>query len=500
MRGTRRPRNLGATRACTISAQYGGMDLVFEGEASRVVAFTMADMNLDELRHWVGGEVIDASSPAYDEARKVWNGMIDRRPLAVVRAASIDDIPVVLEFARENDVLLAVRGGGHNVAGNGTVDNGIVLDLGGLKDVVIDSTESTVTAAPGVTLGDLDRATEGAGLIVPTGVVSGTGLFGLTLGGGFGWLTRAYGLTIDNMLAADVITANGERVRASETQNPELFWGLRGGGGNFGAVTSITYRAQRLGPQMFSGNLIYRRPKWRAALEAYERWTADIPDELTSIVSFLVPEPAWELGDDTLMLVGFTWVGPDQAESERLVHRMRSLAEPDEEVVEPARWVDWQSQADDLFPRGSRAYWKNVPFDTLREREIEAVLSHVERLVAGSAADIHHMRGAVSRVPEAATAFPDRSARYWINVYGFWKDAAQDAERIAWARSFHAALRPSARAAEYVNFLGTEGPRGDTRQLAMASYGQEKFDRLVSLKRRYDPTNLFRLNHNIPPA
>ncbi len=451
-----------------------------------------------DLRREISGEVIDASSPAYDRARAVWNGMIDRRPLAIVRAASTADVAPVVRCAKENELLLAVRGGGHNVAGNGTVDGGIVLDLGGLKDVGVNTAERTVTAAPGVTLGDLDRATESAGLVVPAGVVSGTGLFGLTLGGGFGWLTRAYGLTIDSMLSAELMTAAGDHVTASETENPELFWGLRGGGGNFGVVTSITYRAQRLGPQVFSGNLIYRRPSWPAALEAYARWTADLPTELTSIISFLVPAPGWELGDDTIMLVGFTWADANQAEAERLVDQMRALAKPDEEAVEPARWVEWQSAADELFPRGSRAYWKNVPFDDLGEAEIAAILDHVDTLAAGSAADIHHMGGAVARVPESATAFPDRSARYWINVYGFWNDPGQDAERIAWARSFHAALRPSARGGEYVNFLGTEGPRADARQLAVTSYGQEKFDRLVALKRRYDPTNLFRLNHNIP--
>ncbi len=361
---------------------------------------------LDELRSAVEGEVIDATSPAYDEARAVWNGMIDRRPLAVVRAASTADIAPTVRFASDNGLLLAVRGGGHNVAGNGTVDDGIVLDLGALNDVSCDREAALVTSSAGVTLGDLDRATEEAGLIVPVGVVSGTGLFGLTLGGGFGWLTRAHGLTIDNMAGAELVTAAGERVQASESVNPELFWGLRGGGGNFGVVTSITYRAQRLGPKLFTGNLIYRREHWRAALEAYEQWTADLPDQLTSIVTFIVPAPDWELGDDTLMLVGFAWAGDDQAEAERLVDRMRALATPDVEALEPARWVDWQSQADGLFPRGSRAYWKNVPFDRLGEPEIGAVLDHVGRLSVGSAVDIHHMGGAFSRVAHDATAFP----------------------------------------------------------------------------------------------
>jgi len=460
----------------------------------------IATAKLRDLRRDISGDVIEPSAIGYDDARLVWNGMIDRRPLAIVRATSPADIALVVTFAREHELPLAVRGGGHNVAGNGTVEDGIVLDLGGMKDVAIDSGTARVTAAPGVTLGDLDRATESAGLVVPIGVVSGTGLFGLTLGGGFGWLTRPYGLTIDNVLAAEVVTARGDRVRATDTENRELLWGLRGGGGNFGVVTSITYQAQRLGPLVVTGNLIYRRPNWRGALEAYARWTADLPDELTSIISFIVPAPDWDMGDDTLMLVGFTWARSDDAEAERLVDAMRALAKPDQEAVEQARWVEWQSAADELFPRGSRAYWKNVPFDRLGDEEIGVLLDHVERLSAGSAVDIHHMGGAMSRVPGDATAFPDRSARYWINVYGFWNDPAQDAKRISWTRSLHTGLQPFARTGEYVNFLGTEGPRADARELALTAYGPAKFDRLVALKRQFDPSNLFRLNHNIPPG
>jgi FAD/FMN-containing dehydrogenase len=334
---------------------------------------------------------------------------------------------------------------------------------------------------------------------VPVGVVTGTGVVGLTLGGGFGWLTRPFGLTIDNLVGAEMITVEGEQVRVSDSENGELFWALRGGGGNFGVVRSMTFRAQALGPQVFSGNLVYRRPGWAGALAAYDRWTDDLPDALNSIISFLVPLPEWEMGSDPLMMIGFTWVGDSQSEVEGLLDRLRALARPDEEAVEPARWVDWQSQADALFPRGSRAYWKNLPFDHLSEHEIGAIVEHVGRLAAGSAADIHHMGGMVSRIADDATAFPDRGARFWINIYGFWSDAAQDADRMAWTRSFHAALRPYARGGEYVNFLGAEGPRANARELALTSYGQAKFERLVAVKRRYDPTNLLRLNHNIPP-
>jgi FAD/FMN-containing dehydrogenase len=446
----------------------------------------------------VSGRVIRPSEPEYDAARRVWNGMIDRKPLAVVRAAQVADVAPVIRLASQHGLALAVRGGGHNVAGNGTVDDGIVLDLGDLRRVEVDAVKGTVRVEPGVTLGDVDQATEPAGLVVPSGVVSGTGLVGLTLGGGFGWLTRPYGLTIDNLLSAEVVTADGSVHAASESDNPDLFWGLRGGGGNFGVVTSLTFRAQQLGPQVYAGNLFYGRAKWAEALAAYAEWTADLPDELTSIVSLLVPPPAWQLGDDRLLIIGFSWAAPHRPEVDKLIGRLRAAAAPDEEVIQPSRWVEWQSQADGLFPRGVRAYWKNVALDHLASDVIDAIVRHSESLPRGIAIDIHHMDGAFAGVPEEATAFPDRSARYWLNLYSFWADAPDDDDHIARIRALHADLAPHARPGQYVNFLGNEGIQTDARQQALAAYGPTKLARLIELKRRYDPQNLFRLNHNVP--
>jgi FAD/FMN-containing dehydrogenase len=452
---------------------------------------------IESLRRSIRGRVVTPSDASYDEARRVWNGMIDRRPLAIVRAASIDDIAPTVRFARDNGLLLAVRGGGHNVAGNGTVDDGIVLGLGDLRDVRVDAGRATVTVAPGATLADVDRATEPAGLIVPLGVVSGTGVAGLTLGGGFGWLTRQHGLTIDSLLSADVVTADGERVHAAADENAELFWGLRGGGGNFGVVTSFTFEARRLGPEVFAGNLVYGRASWPEALRAYAEWTAELRPEITSICTFIVPPPDWELGDEAVLVIGFTWTGGDDRAARELVGRLTSAAVPDAQDVGYKRWVEWQSQADGAFPRGSRAYWKNVAFDDLDDTAVTAILDACADLSPGSAADIHHMGGRFAEVPEDATAFPDRSARYWLNVYGFWQEPAQDTDRIAWTRDFHSAMTAVAKPAEYVNFLGHDSGV-DPRAQALAAYGAAKLERLIALKRRYDPANLFRLNHNIP--
>ncbi len=452
------------------------------------------------LRTQVAGPVFMAEDAGYDEARRVWNGMIDRRPAAIVRAATVADIGPVIEAARRLRLPLAIRGGGHNVAGNGTVDGGIVLDLSALSRVEVDPKARTVRVEAGATLADIDRATEPHALAVPIGVVSGTGIAGLTLGGGFGWLTRAYGLSVDNLIQAEVVTANGELVRTSATEHPELFWGIRGGGGNFGVVTSFTFRAYPLGPRILAGTFIYPKPRWTAALRAYRDWTAGLPDALTSIVTFMVPPPDWELGNEALMFIGFAWASPNVAEGQAVVERLRQAARPDVEVLDPVRWPDWQAAFDAILPKGVRAYWKNASFDRLDDSMIDAIADQAGRLTwFGTAADVHHMEGAFGHVPEDATAFPNRTARYWLNIYGYWGDPADDADRIAWVRGFAGAMAPHAMAGQYINFMGA-GDGRDDRQKALAAYGREKLDRLVRVKQRYDPENLFRINHNIPPG
>lgn len=460
------------------------------------------DQVLQRLREAISGTVVTPTDGAYDEARRVWNGMIDRRPLAVVRAGAIGDIGPTILAARELGSPLAVRGGGHNVAGNGTIDDVIVLDLGGLTAVHVDRDARTVTIAPGATLADVDRATTPHDLAVPIGVVSGTGMAGLTLGGGVGWQTRAHGLTADHLLAADVVTADGSMIHASETGDAELLWGLRGGGGNFGVVASFTYRAFPLGPKVFAGTFIYRQDRWSDALRAFAAWTADLPDEITAITSTLVPPPEFDLGDEPVLLIGFASTDPDHAAGEVLIAPLRTAAPPDVEVVEPTDWVAWQSQADLLFPKGVRAYWKNTSFDRLDDDVIDILVRRGrEQTWRGTSFDVHHMEGAYGRVPEDATPFPNRSARFWLNVYGFWPDAADDEARIAFVRGFAADMAPFSSGGTYVNFLGHEGTAQDAaRDAALAVYGEEKLARLTALKRRLDPDNVFRFNHNIPPA
>jgi len=454
---------------------------------------------LATLRSVIRGRVITPEDAGYDDARLVWNGMIDKRPRLIVEAADESDVAPTIACARETGWPLAIRGGGHNVAGNGTVDDGIVLDMGRLNAVEVDPAARLVRVAAGATLGDIDRATEPFGLAVPIGVVSGTGIAGLTLGGGVGWLTRRHGLTIDNLVSAEVVLATGERVHASDDENRDLFWGLRGGGGNFGVVTAFTFRAHDLDPDVFAGTLIYERPRWTDALHNYLAWTVDAPDDVTSIVTFMVPPPEWELGDQGLMFIGFASAGSDRTGSEAAMGRLQAACAPDVAVLDPTRWLTFQSAFDAILPKGVHAYWRNAWFMGLDATAIETLLEHVAAQTwVGTAADLHHMGGAFARVADDATAFPDRSAEFWLNIYGFWPDPADDPARVAWVKGFSDAMRPHAMAGYYLNFVGRDDT--DAGQKALAVYGPAKLDRLKALKRRYDPENLFRINHNIPPG
>ena len=455
----------------------------------------------DPLRSFqasIDGYVLEPSDDEYEGARRVWNGMIDKRPRLIVQAANAGDVMRTVEVARTTGLPLAVRGRGHNVAGSGTVDDGIVLDLGALDSVQVDVVSRLVTVGAGARLADIDRATEPFGLAVPIGVVSGTGIGGLALGGGVGWLVRAHGLTVDNLVAADVVLATGEQVRTSAAEHPDLFWGLRGGGGNFGVVTSFTFRAHPLGPDVLAGSLVYEQERWPEALRTFARLAPELPDELTTLMTFMVPPLDWEMGSRALMFMGLAWAGPDRSQGQAAIDRLRTACPPDATLFDPTTWRTFQSAFDAILPNGVRAYWRNASFGSLDDGLIDALMEHLgAQTWFGTAADLHHMGGAFGRVAEDESAFPNRAAQYWLNVYGFWDDPADDADRTAWVKRTSDAVRPHAMVGQYVNFLGDD--HGDAFEKALAVYGAAKLDRLMAVKRRYDPDNLFRINHNIPP-
>lgn len=457
----------------------------------------ISQADLRSLAAALSGTLVTAADRDYDDARSLWNAMIDRRPELIVRAGGLSDIPLALDFARSHHLPLAVRGGGHNVVGHGTVDRGIVLDLRACNGVLVDPELRQVSTGPGTVLGELDTATAAHGLAVPVGVISGTGVAGLCLGGGFGWLTRAHGLTVDNLIAAQMITPDGETVRADARTNPELLWGLRGGGGNFGVMTSFTFSAHAMPQSVLAGNLIYRAPHWSGALHALREWSSELPDAMTVIATVLVPPLEWELGTEAILAVGFAWADPDHAAGTACVERFTQLAPPDVHDVAATSWPQWQSSMDDVFPKGVRAYWKNTGIDSLDDDTIALLVEKATELTwPGTAFDLHVMGGAMGRVAQEATAFPDRSSAFWINIYGFWKDQVQDAHHRDFIRGFHRDMSAVAQCGEYLNFSSVDAPAASGFD-ALAVYGEEKYARLAALKRRYDPHNELRLNHNI---
>lgn len=468
------------------------------------MAETLTQQARRALAASVAGQVIGPGDPDYDDARSVWNAMIDRRPAAVVRAAGIDDAAPVIAFAVEHGLPLAVRGGGHGVAGHGTVDDGIVLDLGACRGVRVDPEAATATVEPGARLADLDAATSPHGLAVPVGVISATGVVGLSLGGGFGWLTRRHGLSVDQLLAAELITADGTAVRADREQNPELLWALRGGGGNFGVITSLSFAAHPLPSAVLCANLVYARPHWAGALHAFARWARTVPDEMTSIITAIAPPPVWDMGTDPLIVIGCAWSGADLETGQGLLEELAAQAPPDGREVGPVAWPAWQSSLDALFPAGVRAYWKNTGFRELDDEVIAILCARAaEQTWQGTAFDIHHMGGAFARVPADDTAFPDRSSGFWLNVYGFWASPEDDERDVAFVRGLARDMAGHATGAQYVNFLGQDADGGaspqDAWRRAAAVYGEQKLRRLARVKHRFDPDNVFRLNHNIPP-
>jgi FAD/FMN-containing dehydrogenase len=338
---------------------------------------------------------------------------------------------------------------------------------------------------------------------VPSGVVSGTGVGGLTLGGGIGWLTRTYGLTIDNLLDVYLVTADGRQVHASATDNPELFWGIRGGGGNFGVVTRFEFQGVPLGPEVYAGGAWYLPRKWPDALRFYADWAPTVPDELTTMATWVTPMQHWDVPErfkgQPVLALTWCWAGGDMADGEKAVEDLVK-AGADEVLAGPTPWLDHQSAADDLFPTGAHAYFKSTFFDDLTDDTIATLVEHAGRRnspIAGT--DIHQLGGRYGRVDDDATAFGRRDANYILNVWGVWKDAADDAREVAWVRDFHEAMQPHANGGHYVNFLGYEEGQ-ELRTQVRDSYTPETFQRLTALKDEWDPTNLFRLNANIPPS
>ena len=458
----------------------------------------LGEATIQELREAVKGEVITSRDEGYDEARRAWNGDFhDRMPALVVRARDAGDVAAAVGFARSNDLPIAVRGGGHSIAGFSTVDGGIVIDLGLMNHVRVDPGTARATVGGGAVWSDVDTATQEHGLATTGGLISTTGVAGYTLGGGIGWTMRKFGLAADNLAAADVVTADGRLVHTSETENPELLWGLRGGGGNFGIVTEFEFYLHPLGPEVYAGVIFYPADADRDLLRAFREWSEDAPDEITGVVNLTTAPPLPAIPEEWhgKKVAAFLAVstGPVE-EGEALVRAMREAAEPIADVMAPMPYNAMQTLLDPLWPKGLHAYFKASNLARLDDDVIDRLIE-VHRSAAGPQCElhVHQMGGAVGRVAEGATAFPERSMQYVLNAVAGWQDPAAGESHRKWARWAIAATEDASTGRAYVNYQGDQ-------DVARSAYGPETYDRLVALKRQYDPTNVFRLNQNISPS
>ena len=454
---------------------------------------------LDGLRAGLRGTLCLPGQPGYDDARTIWNAMIDRRPAVIVRAAGAADVIRAVGFAREHRLLLAVRGGGHNIAGNAVCDDGLMLDLSPMKSVRVNPAARTARVEPGVTLGEFDREAQAFGLATPLGINSTTGVAGITLGGGFGWISRKYGLSVDNLLSVDLVTADGTYLQASDTENADLFWAVRGGGGNFGVATSFEFRLHPVGPEVLSGLIVHPFAQARELLEGYRRFVASAPDEVTAWVVLRKAPPLpflpAEVHGKEVLVFAVCAVG-DMQKAEKAVAPLRALGKPIADVVGPHPFAGWQTAFDPLLTPGARNYWKSHDFKKLDDGFIQVLVDAAGRLPSPECEIfIGHLGGAINRIPANATAYPHRDVEFVMNLHTRWRDPAQDQECIAWTRKIFDAAAPFATGGVYVNFM----PDDETQRVQTGAYGAN-YARLAKLKAKYDPANLFRMNQNIKPA
>ncbi len=446
----------------------------------------------------ISGGVLRDGDPEFEEARRVWNGTVDRRPALIARCLSDSDVQSAVKFAAVHQMLLSVRGGGHHIAGNAVAHGGLMVHLSGMRAVRIDATKRVAHVQPGALLADFDREAQAHGLATPLGINSTTGVAGLTLGGGFGWLTRRHGMTIDNLLAATVVTADGAVHAASASAEPDLFWALRGGGGNFGIVTSFEFRLHPVGPEVWAGLVVYPMAQARQVLRAWRDFTAQAPDELSvwAVLRKAPPLPFLPASVHGTDVVIFALVHCGHVEAgERAAAPVLKFGDPIASVLGPTPYAGFQTAFDPLLAPGARNYWKSNNFNAMRDETLDLLVDAAARS-PGPQCEIFVMQfgGAMARVRPDATAYAARDARYIMNVHGRWSDPSDDERVRAWARRTFEETAPHASAGGYVNFLtDVEGER------VAASYGPNHA-RLQALKQRYDPSNLFRMNLNIAPA
>jgi FAD/FMN-containing dehydrogenase len=466
---------------------------------TEMLAPVLGEATLQELRDGIRGEVLVPGDEGYGDAKLVWNGAHDARtPGVIVRCTGAADVIAALGFARSNDLALAVRGGGHSVAGLSTCDGGMVIDLSGMSSVHVDPESRRAVVGPGAVWGDVDHESQAFGLATTGGLVSTTGVAGFTLGGGIGWLMRAHGLACDNLVGADVVTADGRLVHASETENPDLFWGLRGGGGNFGIVTSFELALHPVGPTVYAGPLFLPGDAAGDVLRFYRDWAASgVPDAITTAVSLATAPPLPVIPEEwhgkKVAIVIAVCAGPVE-DGEALCRDLRTIAEPVADLIHPMPYTFIQSLLDPLWPKGIHAYFKASNLSGIGDETLDALVDlHQNSPGPQCEIHVHQMGGAVARVGQRDTAFSERSMPFVLNAVTGCHEPEQAEAHAEWSRAVIASAQGDATGRAYVNFLSDAGA-------AESAYGAETYERLVALKDAYDPTNVFRLNQNVEPS
>ena len=458
----------------------------------------LPNASIDEFKAQFRGELVVPASAGYDKARQIWNAMIDRRPALIARCKSAADVVQAVNFGRQHALLVSVRGGGHNIAGNAVCDDGLMIDLSPMKNVQVDPKARKAAVEPGCTLADFDAAAQAHGLATPLGINSTTGVAGLTLGGGFGWLSRKHGMSVDNLLSADVVMADGSQVHASETENADLFWGLRGGGGNFGIVTRFEFQLHAVGPNVLSGLIVFPFAQAKTVLTRFARFTETMPDELAVWMFTRKAPPLPFLPENAhgkeIIALALCYAG-DPAQGEKLIAPLRGFGTAHGEHIGVQPYTAWQQAFDGLLTPGARNYWKSHNFTQLGEGAIDAIIQYAGKLPSPHCEIfVGTIGGRTTRAAPDAMAYSSRDAKYVLNVHGRWDSAAEDKRCIAWAREFFAKTQPFASGGAYINFLTQ-----DEAERVEFAYGGV-YQRLAALKKKFDPTNFFRMNQNIKPA
>ena len=458
----------------------------------------VTENQLEEFQSNFRGDVFHAGTHGYDTVRKIWNGMFDRKPGLVARCVGTSDVIRAVNFGRENNLEMSVKGGGHNSAGTAVTDGGLMIDLSLMRRVTVDKENKTARVDGGCLLGDVDYETQLHGLAVSGGIVSHTGVGGLALGGGFGWISRKHGLSVDNMISAEVVTAKGEFVTASATENADLFWGIRGGGGNFGIVTAFEFKCAEIGTEVYSGLIVKDFSNAQEYMRFHRDYVRGLPDEMTvwMVARHAPPLPFLPetVHGKMVVIVPFVWLG-DPAEGEKFIRPIQEKTETLGQHVGMTPWVGWQAGFDGLVDHGARNYWKSHHLKDLSDPCIDAIVEFAAKLPSQECeVFIPHMEGAPSRSTEGETAFAHRSPPFVLNIHTRWQEAVDDEKCLQWARDFHEGTQPFAQGV-YVNFLSQEG-----EDRIKEAYTDTVWKRLVDVKNTWDPQNLFHMNQNIKPS